>query len=233
VKPIFLFSTGLLLTFATAAVPVVARAAEQPVVVELFTSQGCSSCPPANANLIELTRRPDVLALSFSVTYWDYLGWKDVFGKPQFTRRQEIYEPKLGQPGPFTPQMVINGQASTVGYDLAEVNALIARMRRPSGAPSLTLRGGRVVIGSGSARGEGADVWLVLYDPLTREVPVRRGENGGHTLAHAHVVQELVRLGAWEGRAASFPLPEPDAGLNSAVLVQERNGGPILAAATN
>jgi hypothetical protein len=174
-----------------------------------------------------------VLALSFSVTYWDYLGWKDVFGKPQFTRRQEIYEPKLGQPGPFTPQMVINGQASTVGFDLAEVESLIAAMRRPAGAPSLTLRGGRAVIGSGSARGEGADVWLVLYDPLTREVPVRRGENGGRTLAHAHVVQELVHLGDWEGRAASFSVPESEAGLKSAVLVQERNGGPILAAATN
>ena len=96
------------------------------VVVELFTSQGCSSCPPANANLIRLSTSPDVLTLSYSVTYWDYLGWKDTFGNWAFTARQAAYEPKLGQSGPFTPQMVINGKANTVGYDLTEVSQLVA-----------------------------------------------------------------------------------------------------------
>src|SRR6476659_2571372 len=88
-----------------ASYPLNSIAGDKPLtVVELFTSQGCSSCPPANANLIELSKRPDVLALSFAVTYWDYLGWKDIFGKPEFTERQTVYEPALGESGPFTPQ---------------------------------------------------------------------------------------------------------------------------------
>jgi hypothetical protein len=92
-------------------------------VVELFTSQGCSSCPPANANLIKLSKRDDVLALSFAVTYWDYLGWKDSFGKREFTDRQAVYEPALGQSGSYTPQMVVNGRTTTVGNNLAENQA--------------------------------------------------------------------------------------------------------------
>src|SRR5262249_57419236 len=99
------------LTPAIAGYALSAEAGTRPVVVELFTSQGCSSCPPANANLIELSKRSDVLALSFSVTYWDYLGWKDIFGKPEFTERQAVYEPALGERGSFTPQMVIDGRA--------------------------------------------------------------------------------------------------------------------------
>lgn len=203
----------------------------RPVVVELFTSQGCSSCPPANANLIALARRPDVLALSFSVTYWDYLGWKDAFGRPEFTARQATYEPRLGERGPFTPQMVIDGRASLVGYDLAQLNARIDTLK-PSPGPAVTLHGGRVSIAAGAAPAGGADVWLVRYDPGIVEVPVRRGENAGRTLPHTHVVQALVRLGTWEGRPVDFSLPADTAALKSAVLVQERQGGPILAAAT-
>jgi hypothetical protein len=101
-----------------------ASAADRPLtVVELFTSQGCSSCPPANANLIKLSKRDDVLALSFAVTYWDYLGWKDSFGKREFTDRQAVYEPALGQSGSYTPQMVVNGRTTTVGNNLAENQA--------------------------------------------------------------------------------------------------------------
>src|SRR6478672_10170749 len=91
-------------------------ATAQPLsVVELFTSQGCSSCPPANANLIKVKDQPGVLALSFNVTYWDYLGWKDIFGRQEFTQRQVSYEPPLGHDGPFTPQVVVNGHADVVG----------------------------------------------------------------------------------------------------------------------
>src|SRR3569832_2198047 len=107
---------------ASLSVPMPSKAAgAQPVVVELFTSQGCSSCPPANANLIELNKNPDILALSFAVTYWDYLGWKDSFGKEEFTDRQVVYEPALGKAGPFTPQMVINGKTTAIGNKLDEV----------------------------------------------------------------------------------------------------------------
>ena len=170
-----------------------ASAVEQPsTVVELFTSQGCSSCPPANANLIELSRQPGVLVLSFAVTYWDYLGWKDSFGKEEYTDRQRIYEPALQQRGPYTPQMVVNGRATVVGNNLAQVEKLIASTPAPSG-PSVSLSSGTVQIGAGKAPGSGADVWLVRYDPNLVEVPVGRGENTGRTLPHTHVVHSLDR----------------------------------------
>jgi hypothetical protein len=207
-------------------------AEKQPIVVELFTSQGCSSCPPANANLIELGRRKDVLTLSFAVTYWDYLGWKDTFGKAEFTDRQATYEPALGEQGPFTPQMVINGRVSTVGNQLPEVEGLLAEASL-DGGPQVTLADGHVMVGNGRAPSGGADVWLVHYDPNLIEVPVARGENSGHTLPHSHVVRDLVRLGTWDGAAASLTLPAAGRGLLTAVLVQAQNGGPILAAATD
>ena len=205
---------------------------KHPIVVELFTSQGCSSCPPANANFIELSQRKDVLALSYSVTYWDYLGWKDLFGKEEFTSRQATYEPALGEQGPFTPQMVINGRASTVGNQLSEVERLLAGAAS-DGGPELRLAGGFVTIGRGQAPADGADVWLVRYDPKLIQVPVTRGENKGHTLPHSHVVRDLVRLGDWNGSDAKLALPGATGDLRTAVLVQARNGGPILAAATD
>src|ERR1700743_1514537 len=108
-----------LVSMAATLLPPVASIARaddsKPVVLELFTSQGCSSCPPANANLTAVADRPDVLALSFGVTYWDYLGWKDSFAKPQFTARQVDYERGLRHDGPFTPQSVGDGAADTVG----------------------------------------------------------------------------------------------------------------------
>lgn len=211
----------------------VAQAGDKaPIVVELFTSQGCSSCPPANANLIELSKRPDVLALSFSVTYWDYLGWKDIFGRKEFTERQVTYEPALGERGPFTPQMVINGRVSSVGIRLSQVEDLVAAADT-SGGPSVDLAVGKVEIGAGEAPADGADIWLVRYDPNVVVVPVRRGENGGASLPHTHVVHALARLGIWKGEATSFDLPTAPEGLRTAVLVQEPRGGPILSARTN
>jgi hypothetical protein len=211
----------------------VARAGDRPpVVVELFTSQGCSSCPPANANLIALSRRSDVLALSFAVTYWDRLGWKDSFGKPEFTERQYAYEPALGEAGPFTPQIVVNGRSTVVGGDLNEVEALIAR--QPIGAgPPIRLSKDRATVGAGAAPAAGADVWLVRYEGGVINVPVRRGENADRTLPHAHVVRTLARIGAWTGAPGDYPLPASPGGLRTAILVQTRNGGPILAAATD
>lgn len=133
-------------------------AAAQPLtVVELFTSQGCSSCPPANANLIKVKDQPGVLALSFNVTYWDYLGWKDIFGRQEFTQRQVTYEPPLGHDGPFTPQVVVNGHADVVGAAPGEIQNLIASTGRTSG-PSLSLDGGKVSIGAGSVPAGRADV---------------------------------------------------------------------------
>lgn len=225
-----LLSAGVL-ACALLAMPGAAHASDRPVVVELFTSQGCSSCPPANANLAKLAQRKDVLALSYSVTYWDRLGWKDVFGKPEFTARQVEYEPGLGQNGPFTPQMVVNGRLSAVGQRLGEVEGLISSARGDEG-PDVSISGGQVSIGVGSVPAGGADIWLVRYDPKTVEVLVSRGENRGRTLPHSHVVNELRRIGAWDGRAVKLLTPSGAGGLAVAVLVQGRNGGRILAAAT-
>lgn len=227
-RSIVLTAVGALSLFGLAGA---ARASDQPVVVELFTSQGCSSCPPANANLVRLAQRQDVLALSYSVTYWDRLGWKDVFGKPEYTDRQAVYEPGLGQSGPFTPQMVVNGRLSAVGQRIGEVEALIARASADEG-PDVSLAGSKVSIGAGAAPAGGADVWLVRFDPKTVEVPVLRGENSGRTLAHAHVVHDLRKLGSWDGSAVTLPVPPAARDFSTAVLVQTRRGGPILAAGT-
>ncbi len=201
--------------------------AAQPVVVELFTSQGCSSCPPANASLAAVANRPDVLALSFGVTYWDYLGWKDTFAQPQFTARQVAYESGLGHDGPFTPQIVVNGTADTVGNRQSDVEHLIAAAHLAG--PAIALNGNVVSVAAAPAQGA-ADVWLVRYDPRTVDVSVARGENEGVTLPHKNVVRELTRLGAWSGAAAAYPISPEPAGLATAVLIQKPRGGVILAA---
>ncbi len=198
-------------------------------VVELFTSQGCSSCPPANDNVSAISNRPDILALSFNVTYWDQLGWKDTFAKPAYTQRQVDYEHGLRHDGPFTPQVVVNGKADVVGNVRPEIEHLIASTRIEG--PPVNLQGGAVEVGAGRPLGAPADVWLVRYDPRVVQVPVRAGENGGRTLPHKNVVHELTRLGGWSGRAVSYPIPAAGPGLSTAVLVQGRSGGPIIAAA--
>jgi hypothetical protein len=220
---------------AAVAVPMSGHAddkASQPVVVELFTSQGCSSCPPANANLIELSKRSDVLPLSFAVTYWDYLGWKDTFDRPEYTDRQVAYEAPLHQAGPYTPQMVVNGSATIVGNNLSQVEQAIAAAA-PLTGPSITLGADSVSIGSTASVVPEADVWLVRYDPNLVEVPIGRGENTGRTLPHTHVVHALARLGGWAGETVAFALPSAPGGLKTAILVQASHGGPILSAATN
>jgi hypothetical protein len=223
--------TGLLAGIAL-AMSVGAAAAQPLTVVELFTSQGCSSCPPANANLIKVKDEPGVLALSFNVTYWDYLGWKDIFGRQEFTQRQVDYEPALGHDGPFTPQVVVDGRADAVGARPGEIERLIAGSAHGEG-PALSLGAGKVSIGAGKAPGGKADIWLVRYRRGVVEVPVARGENSGRTLPHANVVHSLTRLGSWNGQATTLPLPAAGSGLDTAVLVQSPGGGPILAAAAD
>jgi hypothetical protein len=226
------FASTALALLGLAATSSVVAAAGRPIVVELFTSQGCSSCPPANANLIELSRRPDVLALSFAVTYWDRLGWKDIFGKPEFTARQYDYEPALGESGPFTPQIVVEGRSSAVGANLQEVEALIAA-QQPEAGPLVHLGKDRASIGAGKAPDGGADVWLVRYEPEVINVPVKRGENSDRTLPHGRVVRSLTRIGGWNGAPVDFAVAAPAGGLRTAILVQRPKGGPILAAATD
>ena len=220
---------------AAAATADPAHAVERtaPTVVELFTSQGCSSCPPANENVRALAGQPGVLALSFGVTYWDYLGWKDIFAAEEYTDRQRAYVRPLGNSSPFTPQVVVNGRRDVVGNRRGELDALIAASHFDAGAPAVALAARAVQVGAGKAPGGSADVWLVRYDPETIEVPVGRGENGGRTLPHTNVVRDLRRIGNWTGAPTEFPVPAAPKGLRTAVLVQTPQGGPILGAATD
>ena len=214
---------------ATAAMGVPAWAAGHTTVVELFQSQGCSSCPPANANVMALGDRPDLLTLSFGVTYWDQLGWKDTFASPQFTARQWDYARALHHSEVFTPQVVVDGRADVVGQDRRELEALIAREQKSENGPAVSIGGNTAMVGPGAGH---AEVWLVRYDPNIVQVPIARGENSGRTLPHKNVVKELVKLGDWSGQQQSFQLP-PAANnrLRDAVLVQDWPGGAILAAA--
>jgi len=223
------FTIAALLTFLPAS-PSAAATDNPPTVVELFQSQGCSSCPPTNANVMALSDRSDLLTLSFGVTYWDQLGWKDTFATAQFTERQWDYAHAFHRKSVFTPQVVINGSADLVGQDRAELEDAVKHAGRPANAPSIANNPGAVTVGNG--HGGPADVWLVRYDPNIVQVPIRRGENSGRTLPHKNVVQALIKLGEWSGSEQSYKIPQPaHAGLRDAVLVQRNNGGPILTAA--
>ena len=216
---------------AVASAPTMAMAADaaHPAVVELFQSQGCSSCPPANANLLKLVDRPDVLALSWQVTYWDQLGWKDTFGSPAFTARQWDYAHAFHRGEVATPEVVVNGRVDGIGSGPGEIEALIRKGDRGDAGPQIAVSGGKVSLSGASGKGI---VLLVRYDPNLIQVPIRRGENGGRTLPHRNVVREVVRLEDWTGAPRSFPLPaSARPGLKTAVLVQAGVGGPILAAA--
>lgn len=199
-------------------------------VVELYTSQGCSSCPPANAAVAQLASRPEILALSFGVTYWDQLGWKDTFASKQYTDRQWAYARGLHHDNVATPQVVINGRVDVVGQRVAEIENALRTARLAGDGPAVTLRAASVSISGGTPQ-HAADVWLVRYDPNIVQVPIKRGENTGKTLPHRNVVRELTRLGAWTGGLHSYAVPAGPAGLNTAILVQSATGGPILAAA--
>ena len=206
-----------------------AQTARPIQVVELYTSQGCSSCPPANAAVAQISARPEILALSFGVTYWDDLGWKDTFAQKKFTDRQWDYAKGLHHENVATPQVVVNGRIDVVGQTVSVIDAAIARAQLTSG-PQVDLAGASVAV-SGQAPHGPASVWLVRYDPNTVQVPIRRGENTGRTLPHKNVVRELTRLGDWAGGQKTFAIPAGPAGLKTAILVQSGTGGPILAAA--
>lgn len=219
-----------LLAVLALAIPAAAGAAPVAAVVELYQSQGCSSCPPTNARANALARvRGDLLILSFSVTYWDQLGWRDRFARPEFTQRQRDFAARFGRATVATPQWVVNGRAYHDGSAPAAIDAVIARGARLADGPALALGAGEAWVGAGSGR---AQLWLVRYDPRELAVPVGAGENAGRTLPHRNVVRQLVRLGDWAGAPRGFPLPAaPGPGLRSALLLQAGPGGPIIAAA--
>ncbi|MCT8972297.1 DUF1223 domain-containing protein [Microbaculum marinisediminis] len=220
-----------------------AKAGERLDVVELFTSQGCSSCPPADAVLGEMADRGDVLALSFNVDYWDYLGWKDTLASPDFTKRQKAYAHARGDRAVYTPQAVVNGMMHAVGSDRTDLrNAMQSTGDRlDTKAVDLALRrdGGAMVIETGKARGllsrpKPATLWLVVFDD-EKTVKIERGENRGKTVTYSNVVRRIEPIGKWTGDAATLTVPLPaDGDAKCAVILQEGDGaapGPILAAA--
>jgi hypothetical protein len=210
--------------------PIAGASADAPVVVEEFQSQGCSSCPPANANINALAERPEVLALSYAVTYWDQLGWKDTFDQPAFTQRQWDYAHHAGRRNVATPQVIVNGRSAIVGSNRAELVRTLAKEGSPKGGPAVQTTGGAVTISAGRSA-EPATVWLVRYDPRILWVSIRAGENNGRKLPHRNIVRELTQMGTWSGKSASFPVPVArDPAFRSAILVQEGKGGPIIAA---
>jgi hypothetical protein len=213
---------------AQAASPANAATAANPVVVELYQSQGCSSCPPANAAVNAVADQPGVIALSFAVTYWDRLGWKDIFADKAYTQRQYDYAHALGNANVATPQIIINGKTAITGIKSGELAKSIAAARPISEGPSITLGNNSVTIGKGVGP---ANVWLVRYDPRSQNVAIRSGENTGRTLPHKNIVRGLVKLGEWSGATASFKMPAaPTNQLKTVILLQRNGAGPIIAA---
>jgi hypothetical protein len=220
----FVMSLGLIAALS----PVAAIAAERPVVVELFTSQGCSSCPPANAYLNELSRdRRDILALAFHVTYWDRLGWKDPFSLPAATQRQDQYGHRFGD-GSYTPEMVVDGAAGMVGSDRGDVGSAIEKAKRNSrtaAAVSVTRNGDKngeqvsIQVGAGTGN---AKVLLIGFDH-EHTTSIGRGENSGRTLTEANVVRSIRSVGQWSGSQLRLSEPFPE-GQDVAVVLEAPNG---------
>ncbi|MEZ5716004.1 MAG: DUF1223 domain-containing protein [Paracoccaceae bacterium] len=209
-----------------------ARADEPVIVVELFTSQGCSSCPPADAFLHRLAARDDVVALSLHVDYWDYIGWKDAFAQHAFTLRQHGYAKAGHRRSVYTPQMIIQGQDHVVGNHPKDVTELIAAYQKRAHPVRLRAawQGGQVAISAEA----GADlgpmlVQLVRFEPEA-VVDIRRGENAGHTYAYANVVRDWEVVGEWDGSAPLSLKARAAGDLPAAVIVQRKGFGPILAA---
>ena len=215
--------------------PAVAQAAPPRLVVaELFTSQGCSSCPPADALLTDLVQtRPDILLLAYHVTYWDGRGWRDPFSLAAATARQRQYVRLLNLEALYTPQLVVDGVRDVIGSDRPAVLDALG-MRRPapphSDAAALTLsrRDGQAVIGIEPRAGGSGGLLLVGYD-RQHSTSVAGGENGGRTLVQTNIVRSVAMAGLWSGLAQSFSLPAPG-GERWAVLLQAPDGAMIGAA---
>jgi hypothetical protein len=198
------------------------QAQEALTVVELFTSQGCSSCPPADAFLTDLAhQRPDVLPLAFHVTYWDSLGWKDPYSFEAATVRQRDYARHLGDDGVYTPQMVVDGSVGFVGSDRARGLRAIGGAARNLVVVSVARDGQSLLIKVGAGVGQ-ARILLAGFDPA-HETPVGRGENGGRTLLETNIVRSLTPVGTWSGSAVALR-QAPPAGESFAVLLQAADG---------
>jgi hypothetical protein len=205
-----------------------------PVVVELYTSQGCSSCPPADALLGELSQMPNVLALAFHVDYWDSIGWRDHFALPTAVRRQQQYVETLGLSSAFTPQVVVDGRSSFVGSDKRRILAAIAEPLNTIPISVEVARGVLTVSVPERQNRERYDVNLIAYLPQA-DTNVERGENSGRTLREFNIVRQFRSLGVWNGRESVFRAPVdslPADATRVAVVLQRDQQGPIVGSAT-
>lgn len=210
------------------------------VVVELFTSQGCPSCPPADAYLVELSRRDDVIALSFHVDYWNYIGWKDPFSSPEATARQRAYGQAMQKRYVYTPQIVVDGRAETVGSNRATVSSLI---KMAAAAQKIDIdvthnKDGTADIGVPDALPGGlreGEVWIGFYDAAVKtEIPA--GENRGETITNANIVRTYKRIATWDGTALATHVDLKALGAagrdGCVVILQASRHGPIIGAAS-
>ena len=222
---------------ATAFVAARVEAQTSPTLVELFTSQGCSSCPPADAFAAELAKRDDVIALSMHVTYWDYIGWTDPFGSEAATNRQKAYGRRLNRGMIYTPQMVIDGTYEEVGSNRMAVKRAIAKASSAPGlAIELALDDDDLVVSIPGAQFDGAaTVWLARYD-AERVTEIPRGENSGRRLRNVNVVRDLREIGAWTGHPLELRLPASlltsgEGGRDGCVVIVQEDGfGRVLGA---
>ena len=218
-------------------------ASSKPVtVIELFTSQGCSSCPPADKLLRKYSRRKDIIALTFNVDYWDYLGWKDTLASPANSARQRSYARARGDGQVYTPQAVINGVRHVVGSYEADIERAIARAKSSRRHQAIPLKmwseGDTLVIRAGAAskgvKVKPATIWLALVQKK-KTVAIKRGENSGRKITYYSVVRELTPVGRWNGQEVTVKLPKHHLKSGGAdgctVLLQVDMAGPILAAA--
>ena len=230
------------IVLAGSALP--ARADEKPVVLELYTSQGCSSCPPADKLLGEIARKPNVIAISLPVDYWDYIGWKDTFAKPSHTARQRAYARSRGDGQVYTPQAVINGVVHVVGSDAAAIQAAAESAHGKSGAMTVPMKAsekdGVLNVEVGAAPGGVARRAILMLVRVTRSstVAIGRGENNGRTVNYTNIGRAAARIGEWTGGEQSFRIapdaatsPEADGWVLILQTGDMKDPGVILAAA--
>ncbi len=239
---ISLFVTGYM-SFSYAD-PAAETAPPQPlVVVELFTSQGCSSCPPADDLLARLSRRENILALGFSVDYWNYLGWKDTLARPDCTIRQKKYNKSLGKSGVYTPQMIIQGRRDVIGSRADMVQNILdrtqveLRVQHPAPAIIFAATGDVIDLKIGPAvmaDNTPATIWIIGYD-FERTVNIRKGELAGQVRKYHNVVQSITHMGHWTGKEIRLTLSKDDMGDRQydgyALILQNKETGPIITAA--
>ncbi len=186
------------------------------MVVELYTSQGCSSCPPADALLGRLSQRPDVVALTLPVTYWDMLGWKDTLASKANTARQKAYAATMGRGGIYTPQIIVDGVDDVVGSRRAAVEKAIAARAADMTAVPVTLRltpaEVHIRVGAGAVKPkQSATIWLFAVHPEAT-VKITAGENSGHTVTYRNIVRAVSAVGMWKGQPVSLDLPRDAVG---------------------